>query len=56
MLKLINRILEKNISKNFIEVFIHLELDKSYNLKCFIHEPYTKNIFECLININVVKN
>ena len=48
--------LRKNISKNFIEVFIHLELDKSYNLKCFIHDPYSKNRFECLININVVKN
>ena len=33
-----------------------LEIDYSNNLKCFIYEPNSKNIFECLININVVKN
>ena len=46
----------KNILKDFIEVFIQLEIDNNNNLKCFVFEPNTKNIFECLININVVKN
>ena len=46
----------KNIGKNYIEVYIQLEIDYSNNLKCFIYEPNSKNIFECLININVVKN
>ena len=46
----------KNIGKNYIEVYIQLEIDYANNLKCFIHEPNSKNIFECLININVVKN
>lgn len=45
-----------NIGKNYIEVYIQLEIDYANNLKCFIHEPNSKNIFECLININVVKN
>ena len=46
----------KNIGKNYIEVFIQLEIDYANNLKCFIYESNSKNTFECLININVVKN
>ena len=46
----------KNNEKDFIEVYIQLEIDCACNLKCFIYEPNSKNIFECLININVVKN
>ena len=42
--------------KDFVEVYIQLEIDNNNNLKCFISEPNSKNIFECLININVVKN
>ena len=48
--------LRKNSGKQFIEVYIQLEMDNSNNLKCFIHEPNSKNRYECLININVVKN
>jgi len=48
--------LGKNIGKKFIELYIQLEIDIDNNLKCFIHEPNSKNRYECLININVVKN
>ena len=48
--------LRKNIGKQFIELYIQLEMDNYNNLKCFIHEPNGKNRYECLININVVKN
>ena len=48
--------LRKNIREDFIEIYIQLELDNDYNLKCFIHEPNSKNTYECLINIDVVKN
>ena len=46
----------KHIGKDFIEVYIQLEIDCDNNLKCFIYEPFSKSMFECLININVVKN
>ena len=45
-----------NFIKASFEVYIQLEIDYSNNLKCFNYEPNSKNIFECLININVVKN
>ena len=48
--------LRKNLGKKFFELYIQLELDINNNLKCFIHEPNSKNRYECLININVVKN
>ena len=47
--------LRKNGQKDFIEIYIQLEIDIYNNLKCFIHEPTSKNRYECLININVVK-
>ena len=41
--------------KGFVEVFVQLEIDCDYNLKCYIIEPKSNNRFECLININVVR-
>ena len=43
------------IGKDFVEVFVQLEIDYDYNLKCYIIEPKSNNRFECLININVVR-
>ena len=45
-----------NNNKNYADLYIQLELDNDNNLKCFIDEPFFKNRYECLININVVKN
>ena len=46
----------KNINENdFIEVFVQLEIDCNYDLKCYIFDPKSNSRFECLININVVK-
>ena len=47
---------EKSNGKDYIEVIVQLELDCYYNLKCYIIDPKSNNRFECLININVVKN
>ena len=46
---------KENNDKDFVEVFVQLEIDCDYNLKCYIIEPKSNNRFECLININVVK-
>ena len=42
-------------NRDFVEVYVQLEIDCDYNLKCYIIEPKSNNRFECLININVVK-
>ena len=42
--------------KDFIEVFVQLEIDCDYDLKCYIFDPKSISRFECLININVVKS
>ena len=47
----------KNINENdFIEVFVQLEIDCNYDLKCYIFDPKSNSRFECLININIVKS
>ena len=45
-----------NIKKDFIEVFVQLEIDCDYDLKCYIFDPKSISRFECVININVVKS
>ena len=37
-----------NDSKNYVDLFIQLELDNDNNLRCFIEEPTSKNRYECL--------
>ena len=46
----------KETDKDYIEVLVILEIDFDYNLKYYIFDPNSNNRFECLININVVKN
>ena len=46
----------KETDKDFIQVLVILEIDLDYNLKYYIFDPNSNNRFECLININVVKN
>lgn len=41
---------------DYFEVIVELEIDCDYDLKCYIIDPKSKNKFECLIKINVVKN
>ena len=41
---------------DYFEVIVELEIDCDYNLKCYIIDPKSKNKFECIIKINVVKN
>ena len=46
----------KETDKDYIQVLVILEIDLDYNLKYYIFDPNSNNRFECLININVVKN
>ena len=41
------------INKDYVEVYVQLEIDCDYNLKCYIFEPKSNDKYECLININV---
>jgi len=46
----------KETDKDYIQALVILEIDLDYNLKYYIFDPNSNNRFECLININVVKN
>ena len=48
--------LGENYIDKIIDMYIQLEIDTNYNMKCFIFEPKSKNKFECLINFDLIIN